>query len=163
MGASEYLAAIHGIVAGKPPEVDYNLERRVQATCREGIRQGWVRSAHDSAEGGIAVALAECCISGNLGAEIRLNIGSEASLRWDNLLFGEGGARILVSVAQDRSETWESYLQEQLGDYWQKIGQVVNADTHLRVITADDRSLIDVSITNVRELFLNAIERRLAI
>lgn len=163
LGASEYLAAIHGIVAGKPPEVDYNLERRVQATCREGIRQGWVRSAHDSAEGGIAVALAECCISGNLGAEIRLNIGSEASLRWDNLLFGEGGARILVSVAQDRSETWESYLQEQLGDYWQKIGQVVNADTHLRVITADDRSLIDVSITNVRELFLNAIERRLAI
>ncbi|HBY77473.1 MAG TPA: phosphoribosylformylglycinamidine synthase II, partial [Cyanobacteria bacterium UBA11148] len=72
LGGSEYLAAIHGIVAGKPPIVNFDLERRVQAACREGIRQGWVRSAHDCAEGGIAVAIAECCIAGQLGAEINL-------------------------------------------------------------------------------------------
>jgi phosphoribosylformylglycinamidine (FGAM) synthase-like enzyme len=57
LGGSEYLAAIHGLVAGKPPLVDFGLERRVQAVTREGIRQGWVRSAHDCAEGGLALLL----------------------------------------------------------------------------------------------------------
>jgi phosphoribosylformylglycinamidine synthase len=72
LGASEYLAAIHGVVAGMPPGVDFELEKQVQAACREGIWQGWVRSAHDCAEGGLAVALAECCISGGKGAAIAL-------------------------------------------------------------------------------------------
>ncbi|HEY9835895.1 MAG TPA: AIR synthase related protein, partial [Vampirovibrionales bacterium] len=72
LGGSEYLAAIHGIVAGKPPIVDFDLERRVQSATRAGIAQGWVCSAHDCAEGGLAVALAEACISSQLGAEINL-------------------------------------------------------------------------------------------
>ncbi len=163
LGASEYLAAIHGVVAGKPPAIDYNLERRVQAACREGIHRGLVRSAHDCAEGGLAVALSEACISGKLGADIYLELSSQAALRWDNLLFGEGGSRILVSVAQERTEIWESYLKEQLGEFWQKIGQVGNADDPLRVITADNQSSIDVSMTDVSDRYLNAIERRLAI
>ncbi len=51
LGGSEYLASIHGLVAGQPPVVDFELERRVQAVCRTGIRQGWIHSAHDCAEG----------------------------------------------------------------------------------------------------------------
>jgi phosphoribosylformylglycinamidine synthase len=163
LGASEYLAAIHGIVAGKPPEVDYDLERIVQAACREGIRQGWVRSAHDSAEGGLAVALAEACISGNLGAEINLGFSGTQTQRWDNLLFGEGGARILVSVMQDQAEIWESYLDEQLGSNWQKIGRVGKANSNLRVLTADNTLLIDVSIAVAGDRYSSAIERRLAV
>ncbi|MFB2969520.1 phosphoribosylformylglycinamidine synthase subunit PurL [Aerosakkonema sp. BLCC-F183] len=163
LAASEYLAAIHGVVAGIPPVVDFELERRVQAACREGIRQGWVRSAHDCAEGGLAIALSEACIGGKLGAEINLGVSSSDSVRWDCLLFGEGGARIIVSVAQDRSQIWESYLKEELSENWQKIGQVGNADAHLRVITADDRPLIDVTITDVCDRSFHAIERRLSI
>jgi len=163
LGASEYLAAIHGIVAGIPPVVDFEMERLVQAACREGIRQGWVRSAHDCAEGGLAVALLESCISSRLGAQIDLGVTSTEVVRWDRLLFGEGGARIIVSVEQERSEIWESYLKEQLGEYWQKIGQVGNADTDLRVITADKHLVIDVSIADVCDRSLNAIERRLTI
>ncbi|MFM7476920.1 MAG: phosphoribosylformylglycinamidine synthase subunit PurL, partial [Microcystis aeruginosa] len=67
IGASEYLAVIHGLVTGKPPVIDFELERKVQAACRRGIRAGWVKSAHDCAEGGLATALAECSISGQLG------------------------------------------------------------------------------------------------
>ncbi|MCL1474387.1 phosphoribosylformylglycinamidine synthase subunit PurL [Argonema antarcticum] len=163
LGASEYLAAIHGIVAGTPPVVDFDLERLVQAACREGIRQGWVRSAHDCAEGGFAVALSESCISSRLGAQIDLGVTSTEVMRWDCLLFGEGGARIIVSIEPDRSEIWESYLKEQLGEYWQKIGQVGNADTDLRVITADNHLVIGVSIADVCDRSLNAIERRLTI
>ncbi|MBE9075450.1 phosphoribosylformylglycinamidine synthase subunit PurL, partial [Microcystis sp. LEGE 08355] len=73
IGASEYLAVIHGLVTGKPPVIDFELERKVQAACRRGIRAGWVKSAHDCAEGGLATALAECSISGQLGAEIDLS------------------------------------------------------------------------------------------
>lgn len=163
LGASEYLAAIHGIVAGKPPEVDYDLERLVQAACREGIGQGWVRSAHDCAEGGLAVALAEACIAGKLSAEINLGVSVPQIQRWDNVLFGEGGARILVSVMQDCTELWESYLQKQLSSNWQKIGRVGKANHNLRILTSDNEILIDVSIVVAGDRYNHAIERRLVV
>lgn len=164
LGASEYLATIHSTVAGKPPRVDFDLERRVQKVCREGIRNGWVRSAHDSAEGGVAIALAECCIAGNLGAEINLEIASTQSLpRLDEVLFAEGGARILVSVASEQQEIWESYLQEHLGQEWQKLGIVGNLETGLGVFTTDNQALIKVRIKDMNDRYSHAIARRLAI
>ena len=164
LGASEYLATIHSTVAGKPPRVDFDLERRIQKVCREGIRNGWVRSAHDSAEGGVAIALAECCIAGNLGAEINLEIAPTQSLpRLDEVLFAEGGARILVSVASEQQEIWESYLQEHLGQEWQKLGIVGNFETGLGVFTTDNQALIKVRIEDMNDRYSHAIARRLAI
>lgn len=163
LGCSEYLAIIHGIVAGSPPLVDFDLERSVQFACRDGIRQGWVRSAHDCAEGGLAIALAEACISGQLGAEISLGLTSDQLRRWDQVLFGECGARILVSVPLEHQSVWESYLNQQLGKNWQKIGSVENADTPLRVSTADNHSLIKVRIEDISDRYYNAIPKRLAL
>ena len=171
LGGSEYLAAIHGLVAGKPPVVDFDLERHVQAATREGIRQGWVRSAHDCAEGGIAVALAESCIAGQLGAEINLELTSESlEHRWDEVLFGESASRILVSVAPEQQIRWEAYLKEQLEGqeqgsckYWQRLGIVKSKNTHLQVILVDALPLIDVTIADMSDRFSNAIERRLAV
>ncbi|MBD1938630.1 phosphoribosylformylglycinamidine synthase subunit PurL [Microcoleus sp. FACHB-68] len=164
LGASEYLATIHGTIAGKPPVVDFDLERRVQKACREGIRQGWLRSAHDCAEGGLAVALAECCISSELGAEIDLSqLSQQDGVRWDEMLFGEGGARILVSVMAKQAVIWESYLQEHLGDEWEKIGRVGSSHSNLRVSTADNRPVIDVSIREMGDCWHHAIERRLSV
>ncbi|MBE8970976.1 phosphoribosylformylglycinamidine synthase subunit PurL [Nostocales cyanobacterium LEGE 12452] len=163
LGASEYLATIHDTVAGKPPRVDFELERRVQKVCREGIRNGWVRSAHDSAEGGVAIAIAECCLAGNLGAEINLEIAPTQLNRLDEVLFAEGGARILVSVASAQQEIWESYLQEHLGQEWQKLGVVGNFETGLGVFTTDNQTLIKVSIEDMNDRYFHAIARRLAI
>ncbi len=166
LGCSEYLAVIHATVAGSPPSVNFDLERRVQSACREGIRQGWVRSAHDCAEGGLVIALAEACIAGQLGAEINLRLLSklkDQSWRWDEVLFGEGGARILVSVSLEHQSLWESYLKQHLGNDWQKIGQVRNADTPLRVFTADNQSLIEVKIELMSDHYYNAIPERLAL
>jgi len=161
LGGSEYLAAIHGIVAGKPPTINFELERKVQAVCRDGIRQGWVCSAHDSAEGGIAIALAESCISGKLGAEIHLSFNSANVSRWDEILFGEMGNCIVVSIAPKNQEIWESYLQEHLAKMWQKIGQVGGADSPLRVLSADNLGLIEVGMVDMGDRFYNAIERRI--
>jgi phosphoribosylformylglycinamidine synthase subunit PurL len=160
LGGSEYLATIHGTIAGKPPVVDFELERRVQSVCREGIRRGWVRSAHDCAEGGLAVALAECCISSQLGATVHLNQPPDS--RYDELLFGEGGARILVSVAPDQVEAWETHLQEQLNGDWQKLGQVDTINSSLQVLIADNLTLISGRMTEVTNTWRNAIVHRLS-
>jgi phosphoribosylformylglycinamidine synthase len=171
LGGSEYLVAIQGIVAGKPPVVDFELERRVQAVTREGIRRGWVRSAHDCAEGGIAIALAESCIASQLGAEITLGLTAESpERRWDEVLFGESASRILVSVAPEQQASWESYLKDQLAEqeqgnyhYWQKLGIVKSTKADLRLLTADNLSLMDVTMTEMSDRFSNAIERRLMV
>jgi len=163
LGASEYLATIHATVAGKPPQVDFDLERRVQAACRAGIQQSWIKSAHDVAEGGLAIALAEACISTGLGAEINLGLTDDLPQRWDEILFGEGGARILVSVAPPSQQQWESYITEQLGENWQKLGQVGIPNADLQVFATERQTVITATIEMMCDRFFNAIERRLSV
>ncbi len=95
LSGSEYLQVMHGLTAGRP-RIDLQLEKRVQETVREGIRQGIVLSAHDCSDGGLAVALAESCILGGVGFRGILDAG-----RWDTALFGEKHSRIVVTVARD--------------------------------------------------------------
>ncbi|WP_018131135.1 phosphoribosylformylglycinamidine synthase subunit PurL [Effusibacillus pohliae] len=79
IGGSEYLKAVHGRVAGKPPAIDLALEKSVQRFTLAAIQQGLVRSAHDCADGGLAVALAESAIAGGKGAVVELAIGDAAA------------------------------------------------------------------------------------
>ncbi|WP_448563038.1 phosphoribosylformylglycinamidine synthase subunit PurL [Trichothermofontia sp.] len=171
LGGSEYLALIHDTVAGQPPIVDVDRERRVQAVCRAGIRQGWVRSAHDCAEGGIAIALAEACITGQRGATIDLDIPRDAPpQRWDTLLFGEGGARIVISVAAPDQAAWEAYLTAHLPpDDWQGLGTVQPSasDTsdenlaQLRIQLPGGQSLVEVPVAELTDRWESAIGRQL--
>ena len=167
LGGSEYLATIHHTVAGKPPRVDFDLEQRVQATCRHGIRQGWVRSAHDCAEGGLALALAEACITSQLGAEIILGLTAQeitsSQQRCDRLLFGEGAARIVVSVSPKCQAEWENYLTQRLEHNWQQLGAVVTADAGLHILTTDNQTLINARIELISDSYNKAIARRLAL
>ncbi|MBX7120168.1 MAG: phosphoribosylformylglycinamidine synthase II, partial [Gemmatimonadaceae bacterium] len=99
LGGSEYLAWIHGVVAGAPPACDLEGEKRLIAAILEAIRAGHVRSAHDCAEGGLAVALAECCIADRtkpMGATV--DLAAWAGLAPRALLFGEAQGRIVVST-----------------------------------------------------------------
>ncbi len=159
LGGSEYLAVVHKTIAGMPPIVDFDRERRVQAACREGIRQGWIRSAHDCAEGGLAVALAECCLSGEAGAVITL---PATTMRPDHVLFAEGGARIIVSIAPTFQASWESYLNQQLSGNWQPIGTVANANASL-AIHLDRQCLLNTSLNAMGDRWHTAIERSLAL
>jgi phosphoribosylformylglycinamidine synthase len=159
LGGSEYLTVIHNTVAGQPPVVDFELEKKVQETCRHGIRQGWINSAHDCAEGGLAVALAECCVGNKFGAKITLD--NDQTLRLDEILFGEAASRIIVSVHPDVIFSWEAYLQTNLGDNWQKIGIITEKESSLEIAIKDNLSLINVKINNVINAWHQAIERRL--
>ena len=101
IGGSEYLQLIHGSKTGQIPRLDLERERAVQNTCLEVIRAHLVNSAHDCSEGGLAVALAECCVSNSdkeRGAIIELEAFPEVlSMRMDALLFGETQSRVLIS------------------------------------------------------------------
>lgn len=99
LGASEYLATIHGQVAGLPPALDLARERAVQTVCIEAIEHGWLSSAHDCSDGGLAVALAECCVSGESPRGARVTLPA-ATGRLDELLFGEAPSRVVVSVSE---------------------------------------------------------------
>jgi phosphoribosylformylglycinamidine synthase II len=98
LGGSEYLATIHGEVLGAPPHCDLDLEKKVIDSLLEAIRVGAVSSAHDCSDGGLAIALAECCVADlecQSGAEIDLSAFGGIPDR--GVLFGETQARIVMS------------------------------------------------------------------
>jgi phosphoribosylformylglycinamidine synthase len=97
LDASQFLLILHGRKEGRPPQTDLEAEVVLHQAVRDAIRDGLVRSAHDCAEGGIAVALAECCVSGEglVGAEIFL---PDDERRDDESLFHEAPGRVLVTI-----------------------------------------------------------------
>ncbi len=102
LGGSEYLKTVHGLVRGVPPVLDLARERALQALLADLATARLLRSAHDCAEGGLAVTLAECCFdTGGLGAEIDVpGAASDGGLdRLAATIFGESASRVLVSVA----------------------------------------------------------------
>jgi phosphoribosylformylglycinamidine synthase II len=101
LGASEYLSRIHGVVAGAPPRSDLERERSLIDALLEAIRSGLIHSAHDCAEGGLAVALAECAIANReamRGANVDLSAWNALPAR--AVLFGEAQGRVIVSTPE---------------------------------------------------------------
>jgi phosphoribosylformylglycinamidine synthase subunit PurL len=97
--SSEYAKTVRGVVAGSPPEIDLDAEKQLIDTLVKLASGKVILSAHDVSDGGLAVTLAESCFNGEgLSAEIAINAetGNEPG---EHLLFGESGARVVVSVA----------------------------------------------------------------
>ncbi len=127
VGASEYLARIHGLVAGDAPDCNLEEELRLQKAVLKAIRQGIIKSAHDCSEGGLAVCLAECCILNDdprIGAEVILGSGSR---RKDFVLFGEDQGRIVVTVHPQNLSKLEATVRGEFVEY-QFIGRVGGAE-----------------------------------
>jgi len=97
LGGSEYLKVEHGLVAGLPPALDLSLERAVHRVILSAADSGYLHSAHDCADGGMLVALAESCLLGGIGVRCPA-IRQEAQLRLDAAFFGESPSRFIVSV-----------------------------------------------------------------
>jgi phosphoribosylformylglycinamidine synthase len=99
LGGSEFAETVLGTVAGRPPALDLDRERRLHALLIEGARSDLFRSAHDCAEGGISVALAESAIAGRTGfaasppGDVPAHVG----------LFSESASRAVISVAPERA------------------------------------------------------------
>jgi phosphoribosylformylglycinamidine synthase len=104
LGGSAYLRVVHGVKSGTPPRCDLVKEKTLHDALRGWIQCGVVKSAHDCSEGGLVVALAECCISQLVARDTPRLIGAQVDLstlavpRLDALFFGESQARILISA-----------------------------------------------------------------
>ncbi|MHB8610915.1 MAG: phosphoribosylformylglycinamidine synthase subunit PurL [Candidatus Dormibacteraceae bacterium] len=98
LGGSEYLKVEHGLVAGRPPALDLARESAVNRLVLAAAENGLLHSAHDCAEGGMLVALAECCLLGSVGVRCPA-IRPEAPLRMDAAFFGESPSRFIVSLS----------------------------------------------------------------
>ena len=161
LGASSYLEVIHGSLTGRPPEIDLELEKSIQSFLRKSIIEGYICSAHDVSDGGIAIALAESSIGSDLGAHWQI---SSNHARLDRILFAEGGARIVVSVPPEKESSWKLLLKEVNRKHpgsvpATKIGKVT-LKTQL-LITQLGNTLIDLPLSKLRHSFENAIPRRL--
>ena len=95
LAGSEYLELVHDKIAGQPT-IDLALEAAVQRACRRAVAKNILHSAHDCSDGGLAVALAESCITGNIGFTTSFTYSG----RWDAALFGETESRIIVSLPE---------------------------------------------------------------
>ncbi len=155
LGASSYLERIHGLQTGRPPELDLNLEVIVQTFIRKCIRKKVICSAHDLSDGGLAVAIGESCIGSGLGAEIHLN---HCDVRIDRLLFGEGGARVIVSINPLNIKEFKQLLiDNQIPS--EEIG-FVTAEKEL-IIKHGNVKVVHTSIDKIKMNYLEAIPRRM--
>ncbi|NLO89828.1 MAG: phosphoribosylformylglycinamidine synthase subunit PurL [Clostridia bacterium] len=153
LGASMYLEVVHGLETGKVPALDLKKEKAVQELCLEGIGAGLIKSAHDCSDGGLAVAIAESCISGNIGAEINLVKGN---LELPELLFGETQSRIIVTVDRNKGEEMRA-LTEKFGVPVSLIGQVGGEELKIKV-NGISGEVINLSISKLEEAWRGAIK-----
>ncbi|MEY2487980.1 MAG: phosphoribosylformylglycinamidine synthase subunit PurL [Verrucomicrobiota bacterium] len=147
LGGSRLLKVCYGLKQGPVPELDLKIEIAVQEAVRNLIRKGLVKSAHDCSEGGLAVALAECCFNPrNLyGAEINLDQDSggkfdESTSHSDvaTILFNEAQSRIIISVSPQNLEKAMSLLREGNVPH-QHLGTVVADELRVRVNGQENR------------------------
>ena len=155
LGGSEYLKVMHGLVRGVPPMLDLEREAALQRLLVRGASDGLIRSAHDCAEGGLAVTLAECCFDTGLGADADLPAVDAAVSGFGEVaaLFGESASCVVVSVDASRTVELQT-LAEKAGVPATIIGRVGG---HRIRVTVAGRGVIDESLAEAERCWSDAI------
>ncbi|MGF7036676.1 phosphoribosylformylglycinamidine synthase [Paenibacillus mucilaginosus] len=149
LGGSEFQYVVHGVTEGRPPQIDLDVEKTLLDTVLGAIQKGLVASAHDLSDGGLAVALAESCISGRLGANVNLT----TDLRADIALFSESQSRLLLSAAPEKASELEAVLKA-AGVPVQVIGKVEGTSLQVQV---NGSAAIDAAVAELQQVWKDAI------
>lgn len=150
IGGSEYLKIIHNIVAGDSPQINLDEEKKLQETLLNLIRKGLVKSAHDISEGGIASALAECCIINQekqIGCEVEIPVKS----RKDFSLFSESQSRVIISTSESDSLKLEPELR-QSGISFLKLGVVKGSSFKIK-------NIFEIKLSELSDIYFNTIPK----
>jgi phosphoribosylformylglycinamidine synthase subunit PurL len=143
-GGSELQKMLNGEISGQSPKIDLEIEAKYQKAVLEAIQAGLVASAHDLAEGGLAVALAESVIAGEgLGAKVNTT-GNAVSA-----LFSESQSRFLLSVKKENKDTFEKLTGASL------IGEVTEQPS-IQMIH-DGEAIIDTTVEKLETAWRGAI------
>src|SRR5258708_37175523 len=171
--SSEYSKTIGGCGAGQPPAIDLAAEKHLQDCLIALAAEGAVQSAHDVSDGGLAVVIAESCFASSpvgarpfeaqdkhaaprLGANVSLQADSPA----EHTLFGERGARAVVSVKPTSlARVHEIARQYAVGA--REIGKVTRGSTFR--IQYNGRAVVDSSVETLRDAWAHSLERALKV
>ncbi len=161
LGGSEYIKVVHAREQGSPPYLSLDAEQALHGCVLSLIHDGLLQSAHDCSEGGVAVALAESCMSGSeraLGAMVTLTKGR---LRKDAVLFGESQSRVVISAKPIHRQAILDRAS-QFGVPGEVVGAV--SGDRLIVSVADEGRLervIDQPVESLRDQWAFSLERSL--
>ena len=155
LASSEYLATAHDLVAGQPA-LDLEREAAVQRLVLEANARGLLNAAHDCADGGLAVALAECCLAGGVGLDARDAelAGGDPGARLDAALFGEAQSRFVVGVPDEAALAQLEALAAEAGVPLALLGRAGGARFQL--------GPVDASLGELREAYEEGLPRALA-
>lgn len=143
-GGSELQEMVEGRIFGKAPSIDLDVEAQRQSAILTAIQQGLVQSAHDVAEGGVAVALAEKTFGNGLGVDVSL-AGSKTTA-----LFSETQSRFLLTVSPEQAQAFEDTVKDA-----RKIGEVTG---DRMIVKGEDGAVwIDESVETLRSAWKGAI------
>lgn len=148
LGGSEYQKQMNGAISGRPPVIDLAVEKRLQDTVLDVIRKGLVSSAHDLAEGGLAVALVESSAPG-LGVQVDMR----SELRADVTLFSESQSRILLSVKSENVDAVKA-IAEANGTPFAVIGTVGTDTVNVKV---NGQEVINTPLAELKAAWKDAI------
>ena len=155
LGGSEYLKVVHDMVRGVPPELDLKAERALQQLLVAAVREGLARSAHDCAEGGLAITLAECTFgTGGIGLNVDL-IGVDTADAWvaASTLFSESASRVVVSVAPERAAAF----QQRAKDFGVPARDIGTTGTARVRVLINGRSVIDIAVDEAEAIWDTAL------
>jgi len=158
LGGSEYLKTAHGAVFGRPPVLDLERERALQRLLVEAAAARVTRSAHDCAEGGLAITLAECCFDAGIGAEVSLPLSAgDTPAAFADLatLFGESASRVIVSTSPARAQDLVR-MAAAVNVPAKLIGRT--GGDRIRIVV-EGRTLIDEPLGEAEQLWSTAIEK----
>ncbi len=162
LGGSEYLKVIFDRVGGVPPAIDLQAERALQELIVSLASEALIRSAHDCSDGGLAVAIAECCFDTHgMGAEISIagvRVANDARINEAAALYGESASRVVLSAAAD-AVTGILERAAASGVPARVIGQT--GGNRLR-IAVDGQMAIDMAVDEAEQLWSSAIESHFA-
>ncbi|WP_128896829.1 phosphoribosylformylglycinamidine synthase subunit PurL [Longirhabdus pacifica] len=153
LGGSEFQHVVFGKTEGRPPELDLQKEKALQAAVLHMIQSGWINSAHDCSEGGLATAIAESCISGGIGAAVEVDM----DLRHDIAMFSESQSRIVLSIQPEWQTQFETYMSE-TNVPWQNIGEVGGEQLQVK---KQHEVIIDASVSRLTAIWKEAIPAKM--
>ena len=159
LSGSEYLYLVHKQKKGNP-QIDIEKERAVQEAALSAIESGIINSAHDCSEGGLAITLAESCITNAgrmLGAVVKLDELKNSDIRLDEILFGEAPSRIVVSLGKDKL----SALEEIAGKHSVSCRVLGNVSGANLTVEFQEKPLINLPLAKLSDTWRKAIPRRL--
>jgi len=143
LGGSAFFK-LKGINGGKIPTVYPERARQIYDRIIKAIDRGLIKACHDCSEGGIAVALAEMCIGGYLGAEVNLDKIPTNLTRKYKILFSESNSRFIVEVAQGYEREFEHLMR---GVSYAKIGYVISEKE--LIINSSKKKIVNASLQDM--------------